>query len=216
VSTRPYVVQQGDYLTQLAHRMGFDADAVWALEENRELRERRPNREVLHPRDVLRVPNTPPPPGRSLRPHATNKYRARVPTVEVRLALRDAVAGPLASKAYRVFGLGPHPREGTTNAEGIATLAVPIHVRDVRLVLVETGRTYEVLVGDMDPHDEPSGVRKRLANLGYLSRSETVLEGDEEGPLHGALRAFQAAQGIPVTGEPDQLTRNALKNAHGS
>lgn len=216
MSTRPYVIRQGDYLTQLAHRMGFDADAVWGLEENRELREVRPDREILHPGDVLRVPVAPPADGLALSPHTTNRYKARVPTVEIKLALRDAGAGALANKAFRVMGVGARPREGSTDGEGIARFDVPVHVRSVRLVMVETGREYEVLVGDLDPHDEASGVRKRLAHLGYISLHETEPEGEAEGPLRWALRAFQAARGIPVTGDADQATLDALRSAHGS
>jgi hypothetical protein len=211
---RPYVVRQGEYLTQLAHRLGFDADDVWQSSANAELRARRPDRETLLPGDILHVPISRPQRGPRVTPHTHNKYQARIPTVTIKLRLVDGRDGPLAGKAYRVHGLG-RPYEGTTDGDGLATFSVPLQLRQVRLVLEESRREYQVMIGDMDPVDEPSGVKKRLLHLGYLSRSE-IGPDDGDGPLRDALSAFQAAQQLTVTGEADQATRDALVSVHGS
>jgi peptidoglycan hydrolase-like protein with peptidoglycan-binding domain len=206
---RPYVIRQGDYLTKLAHAMGFDADAVWGHADNQALREKRQNHNILQPGDVLHVPEPQPESGPQVSPNTSNRYKARVPTMEIKLKLRDG-DGPLANKAYRLRGAGKE-QQGTTDGDGLATLRVPLHLREVCLVL-EGGREYQLLIGDMDPVDEPSGVRKRLEHLGYLSRSL----GDDDGALQDAVRAFQAAQQMTATGEIDQATRDALVSAHGS
>ncbi|MFT3767392.1 MAG: hypothetical protein QM820_18220 [Minicystis sp.] len=54
---KAYVVRQGDYLKQLAHALGFDADAVWNDPKNAELSQRRdPN--LLHPVEYKRTSAT--------------------------------------------------------------------------------------------------------------------------------------------------------------
>lgn len=212
---RPYVIRQGDYLTRLAHRMGFDADAVWNDAANRELRERRPNREILHPGDVLRVPSPPPGGGLDLSSSTGNTYRARVPRIDVRVTLHDDAGAALASKAFVVHGMGA-PHRGTTDGAGLVALQVPLHVPEIELVLEETGRSYRLLIGAMDPIHERSGVAKRLTHLGYVSPFDLAPEGVPASALHRAISAFQTARSLPATGEIDDATRDALVAAHGS
>ena len=50
------MVRQGDYLSKLAFTMGVDADATWNHSGNDELRAKRPNPEMLHPGDILSLP----------------------------------------------------------------------------------------------------------------------------------------------------------------
>ena len=211
MSTRPYVVRQGDYLTKLAHDLGFDADAVWNDDDNRALRDRRPNPDILQPGDVLHMPAPEPATGPQVSANTSNKYRARVPTVEVKLKLRDAADGPLASKAYRVLGMGA-PLEGTTDGEGLATFSVPVRLREVCLVLEESGQEYQLLIGDMDPITEPSGVRKRLEHLGYLSRRDG--EGTDDERLRDAIfgvsaRARGRRRGQHGSGDPGRARSGA-------
>jgi hypothetical protein len=208
---RPYVIRQGDYLTKLAHAMGFDAEEVWNHADNRALRERRASPEILQPGDVLHVPDRPAS-GLRVSPHTHNRYKARVPTVEIRLRLRDDADRPLANKAYQVLGAGA-PQHGTTDGDGLATLTVPAHAAEVDLLLEQTGLHYRVLIGHMDPIEEPSGVRKRLEHLGYLPPLDAT---GADADLSAGVSAFQRAQGIEPTGVMDQATRDALERAHGS
>ena len=57
-----YVIRQGDYLAKLAHRFGFDAGTVWGDPRNSELRSLRGDPNVLHPGDVLWIPEDEDPP----------------------------------------------------------------------------------------------------------------------------------------------------------
>ena len=219
MTMRPYVVPQGDYLTRLAHRMGFDADAVWSHDANRALCERRPNRELLHPGDVLHVPAPERRQGLALTPHQENRYRARIPRVGVSLTLRDAANQPFANKPYRVLGMGPSAHEGTTDVDGALSFSVPVSVREVRLILDGGVREYRLMIGHMDPVEELSGARKRLEHLGFLKQGavrDDGTYGNEDAALRGALRMFQATQKITVSGDLDQATRDALVRMHGS
>jgi hypothetical protein len=208
----PHVVRQGEYLTQLASRLGFDAERVWNHEANRELRERRPNPDVLHPGDVLHLP----PPrraGASLAPHAANRYRARVPRVEVSIRLLDVDGRPSAGQPFTVLDL-PREVSGRTDGDGRAVFLVPVSTQAVRLVVGEPGTTYRVNVGHLDPVQERSGARRRLEHLGYLSAGPLV--GDETERVRLAIEAFQRASGLPATGALDETTERALTRAHGT
>jgi peptidoglycan hydrolase-like protein with peptidoglycan-binding domain len=58
-----------------------------------------------------------------------------------------------------------------------------------------------------------SGVEDRLKNLGYFKGGLTGGLNDES---KAALKRFQKANGLPVTGEPDPETKDALLARHGS
>lgn len=203
MTTRPYVVRRGDHLARLAHARGFDEHAAWERGENEELRARRSGGHLLAPGDVLALPEAEPALA-AVRPHATNRYRARVPTVRVtaRLEGLDGAALP-AGEPYTLEGLG-RPREGAVGADGRVALELPIHVREVTLVFERLGVVIPVQVGGLDPHDAGSGVRQRLDHLGF-----------EEPDLERALSAFQEREGLPSTGLPDEATLAALRRAHG-
>jgi hypothetical protein len=210
MGTRPYVIRQGDYLTALAFRFGFDAQEVWGSADNEGLRARRPNPELLAPGDVLRIPDAPRE-GARVRIGTTNRYRARVPGVPIVLRLEDR-GQPLADEPYRVEGLGA-PREGRSGADGVVRFEVPATVREVRVVLPRRQAVVPVRVGHLDPIEERSGVRQRLEHLGYYfdMAGEPTRETDAV-----ALRRFQRDRGLAATGELDDETRRALAEAHGS
>lgn len=225
---RPYVVRQGDYLTRLAVQHGFDADEVWSHESNRDLRERRPNRDMLAPGDILHLPERDPR-AAPFRSGGTRRYQARVPKVPVRIVLRSG-REPIRDEPFVVTGAGRTAIEGTSDGEGVIRFEVPVHVTEVYLRLPRSNAAYPVLVGHMDPLEEESGVRARLEHLGYLSpplrdvlargplgplahRRDTIPEPPDDA-LEQAVRRFQTANGLEATGAVDDATRDALRRAH--
>ncbi|WP_437729816.1 peptidoglycan-binding domain-containing protein [Sorangium sp. So ce1335] len=214
---RPYVVRQGDYLTQLAHRRGFSAERVWEHPSNEALRRKRPSPEILQPGDVLYLPDAPETEGSlPLTTGGQNRFTARVPTVEIKLILKRADGTPVADEPFRVTGTGPEPFESTTDGAGLALFPVPAHLEEVSVSLDGVGLRYRVRIGHMDPADEPSGIIKRLAHLGYLPTLEVGEAGPSSGELTDAVAAFQEAHGLAVTGTLDDATRDAIVQAHGS
>ncbi|WP_437956184.1 peptidoglycan-binding domain-containing protein [Sorangium sp. So ce119] len=206
----PYVIQQGDHLRKLAFRFGMEAETLWRHEKNQALSQRRKNMDLLHPGDVLHVPAEPAP-ALELSAGTMNRYKARVPTIPVKLQLESAVRS-LAGQRFEVHGVGEgvEPICGTTTAEGEAAFDVPVLVREVELRLPDAGLVIPVLVGDLDPIDEPSGVAQRLRNLGFLPPIGEV----EAEDVTLALMAFQREQGLAVTGAVDDETRRALEARH--
>lgn len=210
---KPYVVKQGDYLDRIAHARGFDPEEVWNDPKNAELKgQRAPN--LLHPGDILYVPDR----KRTwlpLKGSTDNLYVAKVPRTKVRLMFKD-LDKPRAGEAYVVHGMG-EPEEGTTDGDGGVEVSVPVHVREVQISFPGSGVTYPVHIGDMDPIEEATGVRKRLQHLGYGSVAgvaEDASDEDAEGAERAAIGAFQADQGMEATGEMDDATRAALAKAH--
>jgi len=78
--------------------------------------------------------------------------------------------------------------------------------------LLEGEETYELQLGHLDPHDSPSGIQQRLRALGFYFGAV-----DEEiGPqTQAAIRRFQTKQGLEVSGEADDATTDALRDAYG-
>jgi hypothetical protein len=186
---RPYIVRQGDYLTKIAHRFGLEAAAVWSHSANADLRARRADPEQLYPGDVLQLPETS---SSSLSVAAGGAVHARahLPSVEIKLALRGRDGAPSANIGFELRGVSAD---------------------------LETGRSYVVRVGNMDPVNEAGGVLKRLVHLGYLpfadvARLDTTDGRDE---LTCAVRRFQGDAGLETSGEIDDVTRSALVDRHG-
>ncbi|APR85382.1 Hypothetical protein A7982_10731 [Minicystis rosea] len=120
-----------------------------------------------------------------------------------------------------IAGGGATPTEGTTDDEGRLTLSVPAHVAEVALEFPDQGMTHQVMIGHLDPIDEPSGVAARLEHLGYLPRlgaADVSPSGSasQNEQLAQAIAIFQYTQGIKPTGIVDDETRSALQKAHGS
>jgi Putative peptidoglycan binding domain len=206
----PYVVRQGDYLSKLAHRFAFDADAVWNHSSNESLRSIRDNPEVLAPGDVLFIPDRAQEKKCVITNGTTNRYAAKVPTTAVILKLRDPAGNAIAGKAYRVTGVGT-PITGSSDDRGVVSFRVPLHVWEV-VVVLEDGGSVRVLVGHMDPPQTASGALKRLRHLGYRAPASF----EPEDALRLMVTRFQREQKLTVSGNIDEQTASALVRVHGS
>ncbi len=215
MSTRPYVVRQGDYTSRIAARLGIDAEELWSLPGNRELARSRPDREVLSPGDILQVPEAPEASAR-ISPHQNNRYRARVATTALSLVIRDGER-PLPNERCAVHGMGRDPLEISTDGEGRLRLQVPTHVQEITVLVLARRLSCPVRIGHLNPASGWSGVRQRLVHLGYLARLG-VTEGHQasEEVVRVALRRFQEDQGLEVNGQDDPSTRERLIQVHGS
>jgi hypothetical protein len=210
---RAYVVRPGDYLQKLAHVLGFDADAVWNDPKNADLKGQR-DPDLLSPGDVLYVPD----PSRTELPllaRSKNRYVASVPKTKLHLCFRTE-DGPLADEPCVIQGVDGE-QETATSGEGALVIEVPVHLRELQIFFPERGFLYPVRVGDMDPIEVPSGVRKRLLNGGH-HQGESTEEGDVEHEEldRRALLSFQRAEGLEPTGLLDEETSAALVKSHGS
>ena len=207
---RPYVVRQGDYLVKLAFVHGFDAEEVWNDAKNEEIRGKRGDHNILAPGDIVYLP-VKEKEGFSIVKGATNKYTAKVPKITVHLVIKDEDGQALVGESYEIRGLG-EPVRGTVGDGGAVSFEAPVTLREATFALLRLGIVYPVRVGDLDPIEDTSGVRMRLAHLGHLRSPDD----DDRESMARAILAFQKAQKMDLTGVLDEATRDALKTAHGS
>ncbi len=219
---QPYVIRQGDYLAKLAHRFGFDADAVWNDPSNADLRELRPNPDILWPTDVLYIPEDSdnPPRQHELVLGTTNTFTSYVPTIPVSLRFTDE---GLISQAYTILEL-PELTDLTTDGDGTAFFDVSVMQRAVTIVFMRDGTTFDCKIGDLDPVNTLSGICQRLQHLGYLP-SEVDLDPPDLDQIRAALRWLRARHSLDTSGDDagldedghlDESTTQLLVDDHGS
>ena len=204
-----YVVRPGDHLAKIAHDLGADADVLWEHPKNKDLRDKRGDKNILAAGDVLFVPveedaRLP------LVVGEMNRYSATVPTLETHLQFADG-KGPFAGEAYVVEGLD-ESIEGSTDGQGKLTIEAPVSAHSAVVRFVKRGLRFHVSLGELDPVTEISGVQARLVSLGFL---QGVASGELDEPTAEALRAFQKAKRIAITGAADAVTQAAVKDAYG-
>lgn len=202
-----HTVEPGECLLSVADRFGFFPDTLWNAPENAELRRTRARANPLVPGDAVFIP-------------APREKRADAPTdarsvfkrrgvpaqIHVRL-LRDGQ--PCAGVAY-TLAIGGLELHGQTSPSGQIEHWLATTVRTARLTLA-TGEVYELAVGRLEPVSEERGVRGRLCGLGFLAALDAPTA-----DLETALRQFQAAAQLPVTGAIDDATRERLVARNGS
>lgn len=213
---RVHVVKQGEYLDQIAHRIGMRASDIWEHAANEALRARRSRPNMLLPGDLLHIPEEKAPSPLPVVVGGTNRFAAYVPRTKVAFVVR-LEGKPVASEPFVIEGLF-EVREGRTDAEGRVHLEVPIDVREVRVVFPRLERAFPVRIGELDPPDELSGVRQRLEHLGYdgwtLDGGGRTSSPFDRRALEEALKLFQRDHGLPPTGVVDDETRRALEKDH--
>ncbi|MCA9624660.1 MAG: peptidoglycan-binding protein [Myxococcales bacterium] len=213
---KPYVIRRGDYLLKLAHQLGFDADKVWKDGANADLRALRDDPDMLQAGDILMIPDEPKK-ELPLRAEQDNAFVAKVPKISVSLAVTDDDE-PLANEAYVVEGLGDD-EERTTDGDGFVSFEAPVHVREVTVKFLNVDLAFRIGIGELDPIDTPSGLRKRLTQLGFYGaklQGADRYQGRTDAAMAAAIAAFQKAQGLEVTGELDDGTRDKIVEVHGS
>jgi hypothetical protein len=217
-----HVIAQGEQISGLADQYGFrDIDTIWNDPNNAALRSVRADPHVLFPGDNLFIPDLKP--DTAQRP-SDQRHRFQVPASDLRLNLKldNQFGDKLAAIPCRL-STGDDPTDLTTAGDGGLGRAIPrsAHEGDLMLHLtlqVSKGSTpldfdLPLFIGDLDPVDEASGQRSRLANLGYYRGGEAPVD---DGELASAIEEFQCDQGLPVSGKCDGATQAKLKEVHGS
>jgi Putative peptidoglycan binding domain len=213
---QPHVVVQGEYLAKMAFVYGFDADQVWNDPKNADLKQKRPDPNVLAPGDVLQIPAAKKD-GQPISKGTTNSYTVNVPKVKVELVFQDG-DNPLAGEECAVKGLGdPDPAAPALSTDGGGTLSldVPVTTREFIVTFPKReGLRMHFYLGDVDPASETTGVTQRLVNLGYLPGYFDDDPDQMDDLVKKAVAAFQAENGMEPTGEIDDATQKALRDAH--
>lgn len=217
VGAGDYVVVSGDGIGSIAEAHGHFWSTLWRLPENAELKRIRGNPNILLPGDRVTVP--------PLRPREEScatglrhRFRRRGVPSKIHYAIRDPDGKPFAGKRYSLTIDGQR-HEGTSDAEGRISAWISAGARSGELVveLAEEGYPevvkYQLRIGQLEPIESLRGVQARLNGLGFFCGEETGTAGES---LAQALRSFQEAQQLEVTGSLDDATRGALRKAYGN
>ena len=205
-----HVVRQGETLARIAERRRLAADDIWEADENAGLREQRGDGHILRPGDLLFVPESPEAPSVEIDVQTTNRFEAVVPRVP--LSLRIVHNGEVAAGESFVASAGAWRHEGSTDGDGRLEAQVPVTAERVDVALPGLALQYSVRVGSLDPGDAVSGVQDRLHALGYYGGPS---HGQVDGATARALSSFQEEHDLTVTGQIDEVTRQALAERFG-
>jgi hypothetical protein len=201
----PYVIRRRDTVRKVAYKLGFDADPVWNDPSNDDLRALRPNPDLLLAGDVLYVPDAadrPQPPVNPVAAGTTTTFVAPdPPTVTVSHQFFGLDSSTYDSKTFTVQELD-NLGELQTTKDGLATFQVPVTLDTATIVFSDTGESWALQVGDLDPINTVSGIFQRLQNLGYIS-SDFVFDllemSNNVSPVRAGLRALKAKQNADPT-----------------
>lgn len=210
-----YLVKPGDGMTSIADGTGHFWETIWNDPANAALKEAR-HPEVLMPGDRVTIP--PITPKRVLcGVGKLHTFRRRGVPVTVALVIKDAKGNVFAEKRYELT-VGGKSYVGTTDGQGGFVAWVTPAAREGQLIVwLDTPgyperAEWTVGIGHVDPLAAISGVQARLRNLGFDCGDEH----GEAGPLtRDALIAFQTRNELEATGEPDDATREKLRELVG-
>jgi hypothetical protein len=210
VEAQTYVVQDGEHLSEIAERFGYDDDdTIWQDGKNAKLRELRPNPYVLLAGDELYLPERKP--KRESKPTgAEHVFTIKTTPLKLKLVLENFLQKPVAAKELATKP-DPLATPRMTGGDGDIELTIERSARFFQMTI--DGYEGELHVGRLDPIGEDTGVNARLVNLGYLHGAPEEADGDE---LALAIEELQADAGLPVTGTMDDPTRAQLVAMHGS
>jgi N-acetylmuramoyl-L-alanine amidase len=201
-----YVVNEGDCILSIAKDCGFFWQTIWNDPQNASLKALRKDPNVLFPGDVVKVRDKEP----KLEPKPTearHKFvRKGVPAM-LRLQLLDRNHQPRPNLSYTIV-IDGDSRSGTSDGNGWILETMPPNAQKADLTVTDGDDTesYKIVLGDVDPITEASGVQQRLKNLGYSEGSDAWVS---------AIKAFQKKYGLPETGTADAATLDKLKSIHG-
>jgi hypothetical protein len=134
--------------------------------------------------------------------------------VRFNLRLLDAQGNPRAGIPYTLV-IDGKTTKGTIPDDGNLSEIIKANAKKAKLTLSVPGfdpEVYDFQLGYMNSTDDNGGVQGRLKNLGYYLGA---INGSLDDDTIDAIRRFQEANGIPVTGQLDAATQSALGQRHG-
>jgi N-acetylmuramoyl-L-alanine amidase len=212
-----YTVEQGDCLSSLAETFGLaDWQTIYNDPNNAELRNLRPNPNVLLPGDTIYIPDND---SKKLDGSTDQKHHfvVKVPQTWLRILIRDGQQVPAAGCKYHLEIDGIPCPDRTLGSDGMLAVKIPATAESGTLTVwfdseVPEGTTWVLRLGHLDPVGEETGIQARLNNLGYPCGAVDGIIG----PLtRAAVRSFQEDNNLAVDGIAGPITQAKLKKVHG-
>jgi hypothetical protein len=198
-------VGEGESTSSLAKKNGFFWRTIWEHGENAELKAKRKDPNVLFADDEIFIPD------KQLKEvskgtEQKHKFKRKGEPCKLKVQLMKS-GRPRANEKY-VLNLDGTLLNGTTDGEGKLEHFIPGESRSALLLLRGGQEALPLRLGDLDPCDQLTGIQQRLNNLGFDCGSES---GDVGPETAEAIKKFQAAYKLDVTGEADEATKSKLK-----
>lgn len=228
---KTHFVVQGEYLSKIARAYGFaDFQTLWDAPENKDLKEKRKNPNILYPGDKLFIPD------KEIREEARateKKHRFELlgENLMLRIKLMDYSNKPVAGHQCTLI-VENDARDFKTQSDGM--LEEEISTDQGSGKLLSRGKPDPELtfnapleiplkIGHIDPEDKVSGQIARLNNLGYSAGelpahplNDREAEDARQTPeFISAVEEFQCDHGLTVDGNCGPKTQTKLKDAHG-
>jgi hypothetical protein len=207
-----YEVEQGECIKSIAYDHGLFWETLWNRSENAQLKQKREDPSVLFPGDVVFIPDRK---EKSESGQTDRRHRFRRRGVPASTGLQLICNGePLPNKDYWLE-IDGELSTGITDGEGRLVHTIPPNARRGR-VTVRMGKDeaeFDIVLGEVDPRTEISGVQQRLRNLGW---DNVPLDGELGPDTLDAIREFQEDRGLEITGELDPPTLERLRKEHGA
>lgn len=203
-----YEVKVGDCMASIAIDTGHFWETIWNDPDNSELKDTRKDPYVLLPGDLVTIPPIRPKeePGETEKRHRFVRNGAPEKLI-VKFMIEDE---PRANEDY-VLDIDGVEQEGTTDAQGKIDVFIPPDAKRATITFTESGDTYQLDLGRLDPITELTGVQKRLKNLGFFKGKP---DGKMSPELEKAISKFQKEYEMEVTGELDETTREKIREVH--
>jgi len=202
---KAHAVKQGECISSIAIQYGMFPNTIWDDPKNSQLKDLRKDPNVLLPGDVVYVRDIE---VKEESCASEQRHRFRRKGVPATLRIQLQLDGePRANLSYELYVDGALLKEDTTGSDGIIEASIPPNAEEGEIVLTDEDGNEESIpftLGTLDPIETEEGVRSRLLALGY----------DVE-DLEAAVRAFQEAESLTVSGNIDDDTRNKLKEIYG-
>jgi hypothetical protein len=208
-SMKDHKVRQGDCISSIAYENGFFWQTLWDHPNNAELKEKRKTPNILLAGDVVHIPDK-----RIKRERASvtknNVYQIKGVPARIRLAFYLG-GEPRKNEPYKLEVDGQLLLQGVTDENGIIEAAILPTAKTGKVTMGEGPEEiiYDLRLGHLDPVTENSGIEARLRNLGYLNS-----ENPSTDELRQAIKAFQATNGLELTGQVDDDARKLLTGRH--
>jgi N-acetylmuramoyl-L-alanine amidase len=212
-----YVIKQGDCLSSLAGAFGLRSwKDLYDHPDNAELKNQRPNPNVVAPGDQITVPDSPS--DKKIVPCGTGKkhlFIVEIPKVKLRILLQNWQGEPYADKRFEVT-ITDKKFPGRTDGEGLIDIPIPAAAQSGHLKAwldededdANPDIDRDLDIGHLDPTDCVTGLQARLHNLGHWCEVNGNLDED----TLAAVRAFREKAGLPEVEDDDVLIDDDLRS----
>ena len=205
-----YQVRQGDCISSIAFEHGLFQDTIWNHPNNRDLKEKRKDPNVLMPDDRVHIPDKR---LKELSEPTDQVHKFKVKNTPEKLKIQLLKENePRANEEYELK-IDDLIFSGTTDSQGRLEQSIPPNANQGQLLLKRTQEIYQLSLGYLNPHDEITGAQGRLRHLGFYFGS---IDGKMSDELAHAIQLFQITKEIEPNGELDEKTINSLKESYGN